>query len=179
MGSVTDDEGGPSALATSACAGCPRWQAAFPYHWDTDDLVTRRELLRFAVYTSGALFAGAVALAGIGALGGRSDAPVLPLLRVSELPEGRAHYFHYPEADDEAVLLHLPGAGFVAFSQRCTHLSCAVVYQAERERLYCPCHEGVFDLRTGDPIAGPPRRRLPRILLRREGDLLYAVGVQV
>jgi Rieske Fe-S protein len=51
-----------------------------------------------------------------------------------------------------------------------------VYYQPERDRLFCPCHEGVFSPETGDPVAGPPQRRLERILLRREGDLLVAVG---
>jgi len=30
-----------------------RWRAEFPYHWDADDFVSRRELLRLAVMTSG------------------------------------------------------------------------------------------------------------------------------
>ena len=46
----------------------------------------------------------------------------------------------------------------VAFSQQCTHLSCAVVPQPEQNRLFCPCHEGAFDLQSGRPIAGPPNR---------------------
>jgi len=33
-----------------------RWRSEFPYQWDADDLVSRRELLHFAVLTSGALF---------------------------------------------------------------------------------------------------------------------------
>jgi assimilatory nitrate reductase catalytic subunit len=91
---------------------------------------------------------------------------------VEELPgEGPAA----TEADDQAMLLHLPGGRFVAYSQKCTHLSCAVYYQPERERLFCPCHEGVFDVATGEPTAGPPQRRLPRIALRREGDVLVAL----
>ena len=91
---------------------------------------------------------------------------------------GGVVYFQYPDPDDQAMLLHLPGGLFVAFSQQCTHLSCAVYFQAEHERLYCPCHEGVFNPLTGDPVAGPPVRRLPRVRLRREGDLLLAVGVE-
>ena len=26
-----------------------RWRSTFPYHWDADDLISRRELLRLAV----------------------------------------------------------------------------------------------------------------------------------
>jgi arsenite oxidase small subunit len=63
----------------------------------------------------------------------------------------------------------------VAYSQKCTHLSCAVYYQPEHGRIYCPCHEGIFDPQTGEPIAGPPQRRLPQIELRQEGGQLIAV----
>ena len=55
------------------------------------------------------------------------------------------------------MLLHLPGGRFVAYSQKCTHLSCAVYFQPERERLYCPCHEGVFDV--ADAASRPPGLR--------------------
>jgi len=48
-----------------------------------------------------------------------------------------------------------------------------------RGRFVCPCHNGVFEMRSGIPIAGPPRRPLERILFEiRDGDL-YAVGREV
>jgi Rieske Fe-S protein len=152
-----------------------RWRAEFPYHWDADELVSRRQLLQFAVYTSGALFAATGLLALLGVVRNPRQALVVPVARVVEVPEGQALYFHYPEPDDEAVLLHLPGGRFVAYDQKCTHLSCAVYYQPDEQRLFCPCHDGVFDAATGEPVAGPPRRRLPRVMLRQEGELLYAV----
>ncbi len=155
-----------------------RWQTEFPYHWDADDLVSRRELLHFAVSTSGALFAGTVLLAILGLAPPPARADEQPIARAADVSEGSAFYFNYPGPADGAVLLHLPGGGFVAYSQRCTHLSCSVFYQEERRRLLCPCHEGVFDPRTGEPVAGPPRRRLPQIALRQEGDQIYAVGIE-
>jgi Rieske Fe-S protein len=155
-----------------------RWRAEFPYHWDADDLVSRRRFLQFAVYTSGALFAGTALLAVLGLIQRPRQTEAQPVVRAADLPEGQAFYFTYPEPDDQAVLLRLPGDRFVAYSQRCTHLSCAVYYQPERNRLYCPCHEGVFDPQTGEPIAGPPQRRLPQIRLRRDGDMLVAEGVE-
>jgi Rieske Fe-S protein len=163
-----------------APAGAPpkRWRAEFPYPWDADELVSRRELLQFAVFTSGALFASTAAIAVLGALRGLRRSEVQAVARVGDVPEGRAHYFAYPEPGEQAMLLHLPGGRFVAYSQRCTHLSCAVYYQPEQGRLYCPCHEGVFSPETGDPVAGPPQRRLEleQIRLRREGDQIFAVG---
>ncbi|HEY1297754.1 MAG TPA: Rieske 2Fe-2S domain-containing protein [Chloroflexota bacterium] len=148
----------------------------FPYHWDADDLVSRRELLRFAVFASGALFASTAVLAALGAVTDLRGSEVLPIARVSDVPENSAVYFNYPSADDQAMLLHLPGGQFVAFGQKCTHLSCSVYFQADRERLFCPCHEGVFDPASGQPVAGPPQRRLVQIILRQDGDTLYAVG---
>jgi Rieske Fe-S protein len=44
--------------------------------------------------------------------------------------------------------------------------------------IHCPCHNGYFDLASGRPVAGPPRRPLPRILLQVRGDQIYAVGVE-
>ncbi len=152
-----------------------RWRAEFPYHWDVDDLVSRRELLGLAVLASGTLFAGTAVLAVLGRVRERRRGGPKPVVRAADVPEGQAHYFHYPEDDDQAVLLHLPGGTFVAYSQKCTHLSCAVYYQPDAGRLFCPCHDGVFDPRTGEPTAGPPQRPLPRIVLRREGEMIVAV----
>ena len=151
------------------------WRAEFPYHWDADELATRRDLLRLSVLASGALFLGNVALAVLGWLDGRRRGARRPIVRASAVPQGEAFYFNYPGEDDQAVLLHLPGGRFVAYSQKCTHLSCAVYYQPERQRLFCPCHDGVFNAETGDPTAGPPQRRLARIALAREGDWLVAL----
>lgn len=155
--------------------GAERWRSEFPYRWDADELVSRRGLLQLAVLASGALFAGTAALAALGRLTSRRVGRLQPLVGASQVPRGQAFYFNYPGAGDQAMLLHLPDGQFVAYSQKCTHLSCAVYYQPDRGRLFCPCHEGVFDPVTGDPTAGPPQRRLPRIELRRAGDLLLAV----
>jgi Rieske Fe-S protein len=42
----------------------------------------------------------------------------------------------------------------------------------------CPCHDGRFDLRTGVPTAGPPRRPLTRVRLDVRGTDIYAVGIE-
>lgn len=152
-----------------------RWQAEFPYHWDADDQVSRRELLRFAVMASGTVFAATAGIAILSYVKPQTTTRTQAIARVAELPTNSAHYFQYPTTQDEAVLLHLADGRFVAYSSKCTHLSCAVYYDSQDEKLYCPCHEGVFDPRTGNPIAGPPQRALPRIVLHQDGTMIYAV----
>ncbi|HEU5430671.1 MAG TPA: ubiquinol-cytochrome c reductase iron-sulfur subunit, partial [Thermomicrobiales bacterium] len=96
------------------------------------------------------------------------------VIAAAAVPLGGVHYFAYPTAEDHAILLHLPDAGFVAYSGKCTHLSCAVYWNEARNQLVCPCHEGVFDPRTGEVVAGPPPRPLPRIELSELGGTIYA-----
>jgi nitrite reductase/ring-hydroxylating ferredoxin subunit len=151
-----------------------RWQVEFPYDWEQDAAVSRREVLRLAMLASGALFAGTVALAFLGRRDDRRRGNRAPIAGGLQLAEGEALYFNYPGNDDQAVLLNLPGTGFVAYSQKCTHLSCSVYY-GDNGHLICPCHDGEFDARTGEPTAGPPQRALPRILLEERDGQLFAL----
>ena len=93
-------------------------------------------------------------------------------------PVGSVLVFSYPGDHDRCVLVRLSDAEFVAYNQKCTHLSCAVIPQPERGVLHCPCHEGYFDLRSGRPTAGPPSRPLARIALEIRGRDVYATGVE-
>jgi Rieske Fe-S protein len=54
-----------------------------------------------------------------------------------------------------------------------------VVPQPDKGRFHCPCHEGSFNLATGAPIAGPPRRPLPRISVEVRSGAVYATGVEL
>lgn len=145
----------------------------FPYQRDLDTYVTRRDYLRLLVLTSFGLFLGTATIA-VGARLPRQPAPPQRIASVDEVPEGKALQFHYPTPDDPALLIHLPGGGFVAYSQLCTHLACAVLWDPERRVLDCPCHEGLFDAETGLVLAGPPPRPLPRIPLRVEEGAIVA-----
>lgn len=153
-----------------------RWQTEFPYHWDADSFISRRSMLRLAVYTSGALFAVTAGIVGLRYLvPTERKTATRAIVPINALPPGSVHYFQYPTAQDQAILLHLREGRFVAYSGRCTHLSCSVYYDQARDLLLCPCHDGIFDPRTGEPVAGPPQRPLPRILLKQNANLLYAV----
>lgn len=56
-------------------------------------------------------------------------------------------------------LVRLEDGGFLALASRCTHLGCAVAWDAARGRFACPCHGSTFDLR-GDVAAAPAPRPL-------------------
>lgn len=155
-----------------------RWHVDFPFEWDADDLVTRRQLLRLAVMASGALFAATGVLTGLSALRDHRRGERTAIIEAEAVPVGGVHYFSYPGEDDHAILLRLDEERFVAYSGKCTHLSCAVYWAPERGRageLVCPCHEGIFEPQTGDVIAGPPPRPLPKIALENDGGTLYAL----
>ena len=90
---------------------------------------------------------------------------------------GGLRVFEYPAKGDPCVLVRLSDDRFVAYDRRCTHLSCPVMPRPEAGRFDCPCHEGHFDLATGTPLAGPPRRPLPRVTLERRGGRVLATGI--
>ena len=80
---------------------------------------------------------------------------------------------------DPCILLRGKDGTLRAYSQRCTHLSCAVVHRPEQNSLFCPCHHGWFDATSGVPTGGPPTRPLPRIRLKVIDDEVVAVGTDV
>jgi Rieske Fe-S protein len=90
---------------------------------------------------------------------------------------GDVRLFRYPTEADPAMLIRLDAETFVAYRQRCTHLSCPVNFNADAVRLDCPCHNGSFDAATGRVLWGPPPRPLPKIALRVENGHVYATGL--
>ena len=64
---------------------------------------------------------------------------------------------------------------FIALSSVCPHLGCAVHWESQNERFFCPCHNGAFDA-SGNPTEGPPataNQQLTRFTLKVENGLLY------
>jgi Rieske Fe-S protein len=160
----------------------PAWRRDFPIDWPQDHYVARRDFTKFLGLTSLAFVTGQLWIGVKSWLDRREPAPGRQRIApVDEVRPGRPVVFHYPTANDPCLLLHA-GEGplpFVAYSQKCTHLACAVVPGADGGSLHCPCHNGHFDLQSGRPTAGPPRRPLPRITLEVVGGVVYATGVEV
>ena len=157
----------------------PRWRRDFPIDWGEDDYVSRRDLVKFIVLTSAAFAVGQIWVVLESLRNRRPPAAAeFPIARVDELPIGGAKTFIYPQGGTPRLLVRTGAAAFVAYDQQCTHLLCPVVPAVKQGRLHCPCHNGWFDLETGRPVAGPPRRPLARVLLDVRDGTVFAVGVQ-
>lgn len=154
-------------------------QKDFPYERDEEAQVTRREFCNFLGLTSAALFLGAAGFAGKSALDARR-APVFSPAKVEgakTLAPGTALNFNYPTQKDSAILIRTETGEYHAYGQKCTHLACPVYYERQHERLECPCHEGAFDVATGNVLYGPPPRPLDQIVLEvREDGEVWAIG---
>ncbi len=156
----------------------PAWREEFSVDAPEDAYVLRRQFTKFLVLTSLGMASGNgwIWLRSLGA----EDRPAYPELvvaRTSELADGAVKMFSYPTPQDPCILIRRTNGVLAAFSQKCTHLSCAVYYAAPRDRLECPCHEGYFAADTGRVLQGPPPRPLPRIRLDVRGEDIVAVGV--
>jgi Rieske Fe-S protein len=106
---------------------------------------------------------------------GRSKGAVLAG-RVSALPPGSGIVF--PLGTQPAILVHTPDDKWRAFNAKCTHLSCTVRYREDMGLLFCPCHDGRFDL-TGRNVGGPPPRPLHEHTVIVKGDEVYVAEVDV
>lgn len=60
-------------------------------------------------------------------------------------------------------------SSWLAFSAVCTHLHCTVQYQSKRQRIWCACHNGVYDLH-GRVVSGPPPRPLREYAVHIRGN---------
>ena len=157
----------------------PRWREDFPIDLPQDEYVARRDFTKFMVLTSFAFAVGQLWIVAENLFRRRKERlPVREITRLDDIPVGGSLVFNYPESHQPGVLVRLDESHLIAYGQKCTHLSCPVIPRVEEGRLHCPCHEGSFDLATGRPLAGPPRRPLTRIKLEIHEGRIYATGVE-
>lgn len=65
------------------------------------------------------------------------------------------------------------GEQFTVYSGRCTHLGCSFAFDQDRKLFRCPCHQGMFDPKSGKVLAGPPPRPLDQLESKVENGDLY------
>ncbi|MEX0655773.1 MAG: Rieske (2Fe-2S) protein [Phycisphaeraceae bacterium] len=157
----------------------PKWRQDFPIDVPQDNYVSRRDFTKFMVLTSGAFVVGQAWIGFHNLMRRARGKPVeQAIASLDDVPVGTAMSFRYPSYE-HCLLLRPDDQTLVAYNSKCTHLHCPVRPQMEDNTLQCPCHSGYFDLHSGRPVAGPPRRPLHRITLEVRDNVIYATGVEV
>lgn len=156
----------------------PLWREEFSVFKNDERYVNRRQLTKFLTLTSLAMFVGNIWILVRSRLRGKTGAsPVMTVAHIGELPVGGVKLFQYPHEGEQCILVRIEDNAYAAYSQKCTHLSCAVFYSKESRELICPCHEGHFSVRDGSVLQGPPTRPLPAVKLEQRGEQLVAIGM--
>jgi len=157
----------------------PLWKEEFSVRAGDERYVTRRQLTKFLVVTSFGMFVGNLWILLRSVFYRAPSYPQQTVARLGEIPVGGVKLFTYPSKEDRCILVRTSEDEHVGYSQKCTHLSCAVYYSRESDRLECPCHKGFFSIADGSVLQGPPSRPLPRIVLENRGEEIDAVDVKV
>lgn len=92
--------------------------------------------------------------------------------KVGELKNNAAKVFRF--GSEPAILIHTANGNYRAFTAVCTHLGCTVQYRADLREIWCPCHNGKYDLR-GRNVSGPPPRPLAQYQVHIQGEDIVVV----
>lgn len=91
-----------------------------------------------------------------------------PLAQLSDVPPDGGVVL----SDAGIVLTRDSGDGIQGFSAVCTHQGCLVSSVAQGQ-INCPCHGSSFDARTGEPVAGPARTKLPPVAVTVRDNAVF------
>jgi nitrite reductase/ring-hydroxylating ferredoxin subunit len=159
-------------------SGTPLWRDEFSVYTADERYVNRRQFTKFLTLTSFGMMVGNLWVLAKSRLHRPPSFPRSAIASLEEIPVGGVKIFNYPAANDPCILVRTATEDYVAYSQKCTHLSCAVYYEEEQNRLACPCHQGFFSITDGSVLQGPPQRALPRVALEKEGGQLFATRME-
>lgn len=111
----------------------------------------------------------------VGALAASIVFPVFRFLSPPQVPEATTNQVEAGPANEPiflangfkivrfgsepVIVVRVAEGEFRAFAATCTHLDCVVTYQQDRSRIFCNCHNGIYDLH-GRNVAGPPPKPL-------------------
>jgi nitrite reductase/ring-hydroxylating ferredoxin subunit len=155
----------------------PLWRDEFSVFTADERYVNRRQFTKFLTLTSFGMLVGNLWILARSLFHRSAAYSVQTIVAAGELPIGGVKLFAFPTNEDPCILIRTGGASYVAYSQKCTHLSCAVYFAKEQNRLECPCHQGIFSVTDGSVIQGPPQRPLPQVTLAINKGKIQAIGM--
>ncbi len=155
------------------------WKKDFPIQKQEATQVSRREFAKFLTLVSGGLMVGSGLVAAKAHFFPKEEVEGEHFIcNKNDIPEEGTRSFVLPGSTIPYILIHLKNGTFRAYEQKCTHLSCSVFYAPESGKIECPCHHGFFDVLTGQVLAGPPPRALPRLDVIEKDNGLYVKANQ-
>jgi len=90
--------------------------------------------------------------------------------KVGDLPPSSFKIFKF--GSTPGILINTQDGQLVALTAVCTHLTCTVRYESDSGTIFCPCHNGRFDL-AGNVISGPPPAPLEMYMVAVVGDDIF------
>ena len=130
----------------------PLWKEEFSAFTSDERYVTRRQFTKFLTLASLGMFVGNLWILAKSRFAKTPGFPTVEVADISEIPVRGVKLFTYPTAQDHCIMIRTSEEEYVAYSQKCTHLSCAVYYSAKNDCLECPCHQGFFSVKDGSVL---------------------------
>jgi nitrite reductase/ring-hydroxylating ferredoxin subunit len=85
--------------------------------------------------------------------------------------------FTNPADGKKSLLIHLSNGNFVAFESACPHEGVTCYYDSGSQKIVCPRHNALFDPNNNAAVLqGPPKRPLPSVSVKVNGDGTVTVG---
>lgn len=95
--------------------------------------------------------------------------------QVGELKNNAGKIFRF--GSKPGLLIRGADGSYHALSATCTHLDCTVQYRGDLQRVWCACHNGMYDL-NGRNVSGPPPRPLQKYEVHVRGDEIVVTRSQ-
>jgi len=87
--------------------------------------------------------------------------------KVTDLKPNSGSIFQF--GSQPGILIRMKDGEWRALSAVCTHLGCIVQYEPDKQRIWCACHDGLYDLH-GNVIGGPPPKPLEEYVVHVRAD---------
>lgn len=150
------------------------WKQDFPVNRGEANQVSRRDFAKLLAVVSGGMVLGNGIIAAKALSSEEKEAgEKQKVCTKNDIPVGGTKSFVLENDTIPYILIHTEDGEFYAYEQKCTHLSCAVYYKPGTLKIECPCHNGWFDVKTGEVLQGPPPRPLKKLDVILDGDEIY------
>ena len=150
------------------------WKQDFPINRGEAIQVSRRDFAKLLAVVSGGMVLGnGIIAAKTFFSDDKTIGEKQKICAKNDIPVGGTKSFVLKNDSVPYILIHTEEGEFYAYEQKCRHLSCAVYYKPGTLKIEGPCHNGWFDVKTGEVLQGPPPRPLKKLVVTLQGDDIF------